>query len=172
MFYGIHLRATLQEVFMNFMCSEITLSALKPYLSKVSELMYGTLYIYNSFSVQWTHDVERALNESLHHGLLVLKQTGNTRSRLKFTYPIISTEFKMSTHDIHAVDFLLSCTPGGRLKIKMLSYQHRNSHVKDKTVSPTILSLTWESPYLEKTVFILRRGPGSYGYEIMARTSN
>ena len=34
-----------------------------------------------------------------------------------------------------------------------------DSHVKDKTVSPTVLSLTWESPYLGKTVFILRRGP-------------
>ena len=43
----------------------------------------------------------------------------------------------------------------------MLSYQYRHSHVKDKTVSPTVLSLTWESPYLGKTVFILRRGPAS-----------
>ena len=43
----------------------------------------------------------------------------------------------------------------------MSSYQYRDSHVKDKTVSPTVLSLTWESPYLGKTVFILRRGPGS-----------
>ena len=43
----------------------------------------------------------------------------------------------------------------------MPSYPYRDSHVKDKTVSPTVLSLTWESPYLEKTVFILRRGPGS-----------
>ena len=51
---------------------------------------------------------------------------------------------------------------GGRLNIKMLSYQYRDSHVKDKTVSSTVLSLTWESPYLEKTVFILRRAPGSY----------
>ena len=50
--------------------------------------------------------------------------------------------------------------PGGRLNIKMLSYQYRVPHVKDKTVSPTVLSLTWESPYLGKTVFILRRGPG------------
>ena len=49
--------------------------------------------------------------------------------------------------------------PGGRLNIKMSSYQYSNSHVKDKTVSPTVLSLTWESPYLGKTVFILRRGP-------------
>ena len=51
--------------------------------------------------------------------------------------------------------------PGGRLNIKMLSYQYRDSHVKDKTVSPTVLFLTWESPYLGKTVFILRRGPGA-----------
>ena len=49
---------------------------------------------------------------------------------------------------------------GGRLNIKMLSYQYRDSHVKDKTVSPTVLSLTRKSPYLGKTVFILRRGPG------------
>ena len=32
--------------------------------------------------------------------------------------------------------------PGGRLNIKMSSYQYRDPHVKDKTVSPTILSLT------------------------------
>ena len=50
--------------------------------------------------------------------------------------------------------------PGGRLNIKMPSYQYRDSHVKDKTVSPTVLSLTWEFPYLVKTVFILRQGPG------------
>ena len=51
------------------------------------------------------------------------------------------------------------CRPGGRLNIKMPSYQYRNSHVKDKTVSPTVISLTWESPYLGKTVFILKQGP-------------
>ena len=44
----------------------------------------------------------------------------------------------------------------------MSSYQYRDSHVKDKTVSPTVLSLTWESPYLGNTVFILRRGPGPW----------
>ena len=48
------------------------------------------------------------------------------------------------------------------LSIKMSSYQYRDSHVKDKTVSPTVLSLTWESPCLGKTVFILRRGPGRH----------
>ena len=30
--------------------------------------------------------------------------------------------------------------------------------VRDNTVSPTVLSLTWESPYMGKRVFILRRG--------------
>ena len=48
----------------------------------------------------------------------------------------------------------------GPSQYKDVVYQYRDSHVKDKTVSPTVLSLTWESPYLEKTVFILRRGPG------------
>ena len=50
---------------------------------------------------------------------------------------------------------------GAALNIKKPSYQYRDSHVKDKTVSPIVLSLTWESPYLGKTVFILRRGLGS-----------
>ena len=45
-------------------------------------------------------------------------------------------------------------SPGGRLNIKM-SFQYRDPHVKDKTV----LSLTWESPYLGKTIFVLKRGP-------------
>ena len=30
---------------------------------------------------------------------------------------------------------------GGHLNIKMPSYQYRDSHVKDKTVLPTVLSL-------------------------------
>ena len=45
--------------------------------------------------------------------------------------------------------------PGGSLNMKMSSYQYRDPHVNDKTV----LSLTWESPYLVKMVFILRWGP-------------
>ena len=52
----------------------------------------------------------------------------------------------------------VSWRPGDRLNIEMLSYRCRDSNVKDKTVSPTVLSLTWESPYLGKTVFIMRRG--------------
>ena len=49
----------------------------------------------------------------------------------------------------------------------MPSYQYRDPHVKDKTVSPTLSSLTWESPYLGKTVFILKRGPGSLHHQII-----
>ena len=41
--------------------------------------------------------------------------------------------------------------------IKMSSYRYRDPHVKDKT---TVLTLTWEPPYLGKTVFILRWAPG------------
>ena len=48
--------------------------------------------------------------------------------------------------------------PGGRLKIKMSSYQYRDSHVEYKTVSPTVLSLIWEFTYLGKMVFILKQG--------------
>ena len=38
----------------------------------------------------------------------------------------------------------------GLLNIKMLSYQYRDSHVKDKTVSSTVLSLTRESHTWER----------------------
>ena len=58
--------------------------------------------------------------------------------------------------------FIWKWGPGGCLNIKMPSYQYRDSHVEDKTVSPTVLSLTWESSYLGKTVFILKWGPGSW----------
>ena len=44
----------------------------------------------------------------------------------------------------------------GCLNTNMQSYQYGDSNVKDKTVSPTILSLTWETPYLGNMVFILR----------------
>ena len=56
--------------------------------------------------------------------------------------------------------------PGGHIDIKMSSYQYRDPNVKYKMVSPTVLSLTWESPYLGKTVFILRRGPEVCGFPI------
>ena len=51
---------------------------------------------------------------------------------------------------------------GARLNTKMPSYQYRDPHVKDKTVSRPSYLLTWESPYLGKTVFILRRDHGLY----------
>ena len=56
------------------------------------------------------------------------------------------------------IDILSS--PWVRLNIKMLSYQYRHSHVKDKTVLLTVLSLTWEYSHLGKKVFILRQSPG------------
>ena len=43
----------------------------------------------------------------------------------------------------------------------------KGSHVEDKTVS-TVLTFTWESLYLGKTVFILRRGP-AIGHTIFPR---
>ena len=43
-------------------------------------------------------------------------------------------------------------TAGGHLNIKMLSYQYRDLS--------TVLSFTWESPYLGKMVFVLRWDPG------------
>ena len=50
---------------------------------------------------------------------------------------------------------------GGCLNIKMSSYQYRNYHVKDKTVSPTILSSTWESPYWERRSLYWNRAHGT-----------
>ena len=46
----------------------------------------------------------------------------------------------------------------------MSSYKYTDPHVKDKTVA-TVLSLTWEYPYLEKTVLILRQESG--GWHVM-----
>ena len=40
---------------------------------------------------------------------------------------------------------------GGCLNIKMSSYQYKDPYVKDKTSLTTVLSLTWESPYLGMT---------------------
>ena len=52
--------------------------------------------------------------------------------------------------------------PGGRLNKKDGLTRYGNSHVLT-----AVLSLTWKSPYVDKTVFILRRGPG----DIEARAS-
>ena len=69
-----------------------------------------------------------------------------------------------SSHTIHVTVKCnyLSMPPGGHLNtcMKMLSFQYRNPHVKDKTAS-RLLSLTWESPYLGRTFVILRLGPDS-----------
>ena len=66
---------------------------------------------------------------------------------------------------------LVKQPPGGHLNINMLSYQYRDPHVKDKMVTPTVLSLTWESPYLGKTVFILRRDPGPWNLLFLVSSS-
>ena len=60
---------------------------------------------------------------------------------------------------VHSLSMAIFLAAGGRLNIKMSSYQYRDSHVKDKTVSPTVSSLTWEFPYLGKTVLMLRPPP-------------
>ena len=38
--------------------------------------------------------------------------------------------------------------------------KHKVTHGKPGWLNTSVLSLTWESPYLEKKVFILGRGPG------------
>ena len=84
-------------------------------------------------------------------------------------WPILSIYFRVTLLELgHPCGKAKRNKPGGRLNIKMPSYQYRDSHVKDKAVSPTILSLTWESPYLGKMVFILRRSPGAcvMGYTV------
>ena len=70
--------------------------------------------------------------------------------------PILGMVLRSSC--LHNVFLYVEWGPWGRLNIKMSSYQYRDHHVKYKTVSPTVLSLTWESPYLGKMVFILRQG--------------
>ena len=46
-------------------------------------------------------------------------------------------------------------TPGPRLKIKTIFPRYGDSHVKDKTVGETVLSLTWGSIYWQDDIFIL-----------------
>ena len=43
--------------------------------------------------------------------------------------------------------FILRQGPGPRLNIKTVFPRYGDSHVKDKTVGDTVLSLTWESLY-------------------------
>ena len=47
--------------------------------------------------------------------------------------------------------------PEPRLNIKTVYPRYGDSHVKDTTVGETLLSLTWESLYLQDGIFILRR---------------
>ena len=64
-------------------------------------------------------------------------------------------------------DLMTTSVPeaGGRLNIKMPSYQYRDSRAKDKDGLTDRLIFNMGIPihmYLGKTVFILRRGPGIY----------
>ena len=49
--------------------------------------------------------------------------------------------------------------PGPNLNIKTVFPRYGDSHVKDKTVGETVLSLTWGSIYWWDGIFILRRPP-------------
>ena len=62
---------------------------------------------------------------------------------------------------------LVKGATGGRPNMKMSSYQYRDPHAKDKTVS--LLSLTWESPYMGKTVFILRQVPSADKWQYICK---
>ena len=70
------------------------------------------------------------------------------------------TEYKQITRHpmIDLLPYINMKSPGGRLNKKDGLTRYGNSHVKD------VLSLTWKSPYVDKTVFILRRGPWMYPY--------
>ena len=90
---------------------------------------------------------------------------------IKFIWRLISFEvLKISSRKMSFKNYFhISQGPmsraGRRHNIKMPSHHYRDSHVEDKTVSPTVLTvITWESPYLGKTVFILRRGTGAQGF--------
>ena len=81
---------------------------------------------------------------------------------LFFTWSTFHNMFRIGTPWLatmvnYKMDFV-SSESGACLNIEIPSYQYRNPHIKDKTV----LSLTSESPYLGKTVFILRWGLDLY----------
>ena len=56
-----------------------------------------------------------------------------------------------------ASDWLASPLPGSCFNIKMSSYQYRDP----QDDLPAVLSLTWETPYQGKMVFLLKQGPVS-----------
>ena len=55
---------------------------------------------------------------------------------------LLSRKFLKTTYNDHSGN-----SPGGLLNTKMSSYRYRDPHIKDKTYV-TVLSLTWETPYL------------------------
>ena len=71
---------------------------------------------------------------------------------ITYTCPNRKQYINKSNHVIAQMPVKQFWRTGGRFNIKMSSYQYRDPHVKDKTVSRPFYSLTWESPYLGKTV--------------------
>ena len=68
-----------------------------------------------------------------------------TNSRVAFL-------FQMTLYSCGVTVMTITCSamdPGGHLNIKMLSYQNRDFHYKDRLT--TVLSLWWNSPHLERT---------------------
>ena len=88
------------------------------------------------------------------HLIKVKCQVSNELSRY-FFHKVPETLFTDGRTEERLADVRVN--PGGRLNKKDGLTRYGDSHVKDKTVSPTVLSLTWKSPYVDKTVFILRR---------------
>ena len=66
----------------------------------------------------------------------------------------------------YAIDVWENISSGGRLNKKDGLTRYGNSHVK------AVLSLTWKSPYVDKTVFILRRGPGHCIVDLPQKSGN
>ena len=100
------------------------------------------------------------MNESYTFCCSIISRVSCQKGPTRHDYAWQIGPFWQDTLDKSSLQMINQQSYGGdRLNIKMPSYQYRDSHVKDKAVSPTVLSLTWESPYLGKMVFISRRGP-------------
>ena len=61
--------------------------------------------------------------------------------------PVLGVPVKECINDNKLKSFLGFVEPGPRLNIKTVFPRYGDSHVKDKTVGETVLSLTWESLY-------------------------
>ena len=118
---------------------------------------------YTSKAKTWPFEVPNDLARFNRHFLWCLTKNNVVSQNLAIAWCPFKPHVRYSAWGVTWNGARSLCGPplesGGHLNINMSSYQYRDPHVKDKTVSPTVLSLTWESPYQGKTVFILRRGP-------------